>query len=91
MQDKQLVNFAETVCQILNDKDYVHGALSKSNRKKKDALKVISERRFILWKKGACNNTLAVKMVANGFEKGMHMGLQAHHKFLPIQRYQDTL
>jgi hypothetical protein len=70
------------VCQILNDKDYVHGALSKSNRKKKDASKVISERRFILWKKGACNIMLAVKMEAYGFEKGKHMGLQDHHNFV---------
>jgi hypothetical protein len=51
VQDGQLVSLAETVCRILNDKDYVHGALSKSNRKKKDASKVISKGRFILRKK----------------------------------------
>ncbi len=75
VQDGRLVSLAETVCRILNDKDYVHGALSKSNRKNKDALKVISERRFILRKKGACNNMLGVKMEAYGFEKVKHMGL----------------
>jgi hypothetical protein len=59
-QDGKLVSLAKTVCWILNDKDYVHGALSKSNRKKKDELKMISECRFILQKKGACNNMLGV-------------------------------
>ena len=64
VQDGRLVSLAETVCRILNDKDYVHGALSKSNRKKKDASKVISECRFILQKKGACDNMMGVKMEA---------------------------
>jgi hypothetical protein len=51
VQDGRLVSLAKSACWILNDRDYVHGALSESNRKKKDASKVISEQRFILRKK----------------------------------------
>ena len=69
-----MVSLAETVCKILKEKDYVHRAVSKSSRKKRDAAKLISERRFILRKKGACDHLMRVKMKANGFEKREHLG-----------------
>ena len=47
--------------------------------KKRDAAKLISERRFILRKYGAWDHLIRVKMEADGFKKGKHMGLQAHH------------
>ena len=75
VQGGNSVSLAETVCKILNDKDYVHGAISKTSRKKRDAAKLISECRFILRKKGACDHLIRVKMEADGFEKGKHMGL----------------
>ncbi len=53
----------------------VYRVFSKSTRKKGDTTKLISERRLILRKKGACNHMLGVKMEADGFEKGNHMGL----------------
>jgi hypothetical protein len=53
----------------------VYRVVSKSSRKKGDTTKLISERRLILRKKGACNHMLGVKMEADGFEKGNHMGL----------------
>ena len=77
-----MVILAETVCRILNDKDYVHGAISKTSREKRLATKLISERIFIPRKRGAYVHMLRVKMDADGFEKGMHMGLQAHHNVL---------
>jgi hypothetical protein len=82
VQDGNLVSLAETVCKILNEKDFVHGAVSKTLREKRDTAKSISERRFILGKKGACNHLIRVKIEADGFEKGNHMGLQAHHNFV---------
>jgi hypothetical protein len=37
VKDGRLISLAKTVCRIQNDKDYVHGALNKSSRKKKNA------------------------------------------------------
>jgi hypothetical protein len=65
VQNGKLVSLAETVCRILNDKDYICGAISTSSRKKKNASKLISERRFLLRKKGACDTMLGVKMEAD--------------------------
>ena len=82
VQDGNLVSLAETDHKILNNKDYVHGAVSNTSRKKRDASKLINESRFILRKKDACDHLIRVTMEADGFEKGKHMGLRAHHNFV---------
>jgi hypothetical protein len=62
VENGSIVSLAETVCKILNDKDYVGGARSNSARKKQDSSRLIRERRFIVRKKGDCDKVLGVKM-----------------------------
>ena len=81
VEDGVLLSLAETVYNILQDEDYIHGARSHSARKSKKAKKLIEERCFVLRERGDAG-LMGVKMSGSGFEKGKRMGLQAHHCFV---------
>ncbi len=75
-----LISLASTVYNILQDDDYVRGAISHSSWKKK-AGRIITEHQFILQEEGSAE-FLPLKMEAVGFNKGESMGIQAHHNFV---------
>ncbi len=62
-----IISLASTVFNILQDDDYVQGARSHSSRKKKEAGRIITERRFILQEVGGAE-FLPLKMDAVGFD-----------------------
>ena len=81
MENGKICSLAKTVCEILNDKDHVHGAISHSSRKKQNKNRLINRHIFYIREKGTAE-FLNLKMKAIGFGKGKHMGLRGYHNFV---------
>ena len=81
VESGSIVSLARIVCNILHDDDYVRGARSHSSRKKKEAGRLITERRFIVRERGD-TEFLPLKMEAMGFGTGKNMGIRTHHNFV---------
>ena len=81
VEDGKICSLAKIVCEILNDKDHVQGAISHSARKKRNENKLIQDRRFYIRERGT-TEFLNLKMQAMEFGKGKHMGLRGYHNFV---------
>ena len=80
VENGKIFSLAETVCEILNNKNHVRGAISHSSRKIQDK-KIINDHRFYIRELGTIT-FLNLKMQAMRFSKGKHMGLHGYHNFL---------
>ena len=76
VESGKICSLASTLCDILNDKDHVRGAISHSSRKKRNDNRLIHNCRVYIRDLGT-TDFLNLKMKATGFGKGKHMGLLA--------------